>query len=268
MKSILPGLFISLLLSCCNNKSQSPQKTADSLQQLLGAIRDSIRKYPSEPRLKYNLAIVLQDAGRYAEALKALDSMNISRPDSSDPYIYYNYLFKRSELLELTGDTLNAIATLEKFVSQGELTQAGIRLAHLYAETKNPATVPFCDAMIRNDEAGVAPEPNYFKGLYYFNTADFQKAILEFDQSIQKDYNFMDAHLEKGISYYRLQKYNEAIETLNIALKVSNSFADAYYWKARSQEALGQKEEAKLNYQRAFGLDRSLVEAKEAAERL
>jgi hypothetical protein len=36
----------------------------------------------------------------------------------------------------------------------------------------------------------------------------------------------------------------------------------------KCQEALGQKQEALLNYQRAYGLDKTFAEAQEAAERL
>jgi len=36
----------------------------------------------------------------------------------------------------------------------------------------------------------------------------------------------------------------------------------------KCQEAVGQKDEAKLNYQRAYGLDKTFTEAKEAADRI
>ena len=46
------------------------------------------------------------------------------------------------------------------------------------------------------------------------------------------------------------------------------AFPDAYYWMGICQEALGQTEEAKLNYQKAYGLDKTFTEAKEAAEKI
>jgi tetratricopeptide (TPR) repeat protein len=64
------------------------------------------------------------------------------------------------------------------------------------------------------------------------------------------------------------KKYNDAVKVFQLALKVSASYADAYYWLGRCQEALGQKAEAKLNYQRAYGLDKSLTEAKDAAQNI
>lgn len=258
----------SIILFSCNNSAEHSPQTTDSLQQLLQTIRDSIKKHPDNPKPKYNLAIVLQDAGMYKEAVLALDSMNITDSDSVDLRIYFNYLFKRSELLELAGDTTEAIKTLEMFVMPGELTQAGLRLTNLYAETNNPKAITFSDAMKKNDKSGTDPHPDFLKGIYYYNIGDLQNALQQFDECIRKDYNFMDAYLEKGTIFYKQKKYNEAIKTFDLALQVSNSFADAFFWKAKSQAALGQLLEAKLNFQRAYGLDKTLTEAKTEAEKL
>jgi hypothetical protein len=66
--------------------------------------------------------------------------------------------------LVLAGDTANAIKTLEFFVIPGELTEAGLQLANLYAETENPRTIAFCDSMNKNDESKRDPNPDYLKG--------------------------------------------------------------------------------------------------------
>lgn len=268
MKNLLFGLMFSFIVFSCNNSAESSINPADSLEQLLHSIRDSIIKYPDNPKPKYNLAIILQDAGRYKEAVLALDSMNISKGETADPRLYFNYLFKRAELLELGGDTTEAIKTLELFVAPGELTQAGIRLANLYAETNNPKTIFFTDEMKKNDSSGNDPHPAYFKGIYYSNTGEPDKALSQFDECIRKDYNFMEAYLEKGIILHKQKKYNEAIKTFDLALKVSSAFSDAYFRKAKSQEEIGLYQDAKLNYLRAYGLDKTLTEAKERADRI
>ena len=268
MKNLLFVPAIILLIIACNSSAEHSAQTGDSLQQLLRSIRDSIRRYPHDPKPKYNLAIVLQDAGQYKEAVQALDSMNIAKGDSASPKLYFDYLFKRSELLELAGDTTEAIKTLELFVIPGELTHAGLRLTNLYAETKNPKAISLSDAMKKNDASGKDPNPDYLKGIYYYNINDYKNALLQFDECIRKDYNFIDAYMEKGSILFKQQKYSEALKVFDLALTISNSFADAFYWKAKCQEALGLKQEAKLNYQRAYGLDKTLIEAKEAADRI
>jgi tetratricopeptide (TPR) repeat protein len=170
--------------------------------------------------------------------------------------------------LELAGDTAEAIKTLELFVIPGELTEAGLRLTNLYAETKNPKAISFSDAMKKNNAGGKDPNPDYLKGVYYYNIEDYKNALLQFDECIRKDYNFLDAYMEKGRIFYKQKKYADALKVYDLALVISNSYADAFFWKAKCQEALGQKQEAKLNYLRAYGLDKTFTEAREAADKL
>ncbi len=104
--------------------------------------------------------------------------------------------------------------------------------------------------------------------MYYSNINEKAKALEYFNKAIQADYSFLDAYMDKGQVLYDEKKYAEAISVFQLALKVSATYADAYYWLGKCQEALGKKEDARLNYQRAYGLDKSLTEAKDAAERL
>jgi TolA-binding protein len=53
-----------------------------------------------------------------------------------------------------------------------------------------------------------------------------------------------------------------------LAAKVSPTYAEAYYWMGKTKEAMGKNTEAKSDYQRAYGLDKTLTEAKQAADRL
>jgi tetratricopeptide (TPR) repeat protein len=270
MKNLLALLALITIFFACNDNSSnnSAQQTQDSLQRLLKSYRDSLKIHPTDTLLKYNLVLTLQEARMYKEAVNVLDSMNITMGDSTQMKVYFDYLFKRVELLVLAGDTANAIKTLEFFVIPGELTEAGLQLANLYAETKNPRTIAICDSMNKNDESKRDPNPDYLKGVYYYNIGDYSKAVELFNSCINKDYTFLDAYMEKGRILYRQSKFKEAMEVYDLAIKVSNSFADAHLWKGKCQEALGQKEEAKISYQRAFAFDKTLIEAKEAADRI
>jgi len=269
MKNLIVLFSLATTLFACNNNSPGAEiQTKDSLQELLQSFRDSIKKYPNDTLLRYNLVLTLQEAGQYREAISALDSMNLTWGDSASMKIYFNSLFKRAELLVLAGDTANAIKTLEFFVIPGELTEAGLQLANLYAETKNPKTISICDSMIKNDEGKRDPTPDYMKGVYYYNIGDYENALKQFNSSLRKDYTFLDAYMEKGRILYKQNKFDEAIKVYDLAITVSNSFADAHLWKGKCQEALGKKEDAKISYQRAWAFDKTLTEAKEAADRI
>jgi tetratricopeptide (TPR) repeat protein len=270
MKNLLLLPILILIVTACNDNGTVLKitETKDSIQRLLTAYRDSIKKYPADTLLKYEFVQTMQDAGMYKEAVTFLDSMNVSKADSTNLKAYLNYLYKRAELLTQAGDTIKAIKTLELFVVPGELTEAGKQLANLYAETKDPKTITICDLMIKNDASGRDPEPDYFKGAYYYNIGDHEKALQQFNNCIKKDYTFLDAYMEKGRILYKQAKYKEAIEVYDLAIKVSNTFADAHFWKGKCLEALGQKEEAKISYQRAYAFDKTFTEAKDAAERI
>jgi tetratricopeptide (TPR) repeat protein len=194
--------------------------------------------------------------------------MNITWGDSANMKVYFDYLFKRAELLVLAGDTASAIKTLEFFVIPGELTEAGLQLANLYAETKNPKTISICDSMNKNDESKRDPNPDYLKGVYYYNIDDYENALRQFNSCIKKDYTFLDAYMEKGRILYKQNKCDEAMKVYDLAIAVSNRFADAHFWKAKCQEALGHKDDAKISYQRAYAFDKTLTEAKDAADRI
>lgn len=268
MKNLFTLIILSAFFFACNNKPGNGTETKDSLQQLLQSFRDSIKKYPADTLLKYNLVLTLQEAGRYKEAVGLLDSLNFSQGDSADLKSYFGYLFKRAELLAQGGDTAGAIKTLELYVIPGELTESGLQLANLYAETKNPRITTVYDAMLKNDLTGKDPSADYFAGAYYYNMDNYEKALEHFNNCIKRDYTFIDAYMEKGRILYKQAKYKEAIEVYDLAIRVANSFADAHFWKGKCQEQLGQKEEAKISYQRAYAFDKTLMEAKEAAERI
>jgi len=270
MKNLLVLPLIVLIVIACNDNGTAVKtiETKDSLQRLLTSLRDSIKKYSTDTLLKYEFVQTLQDAGMYKEAIGFLDSMNVTKGDSTNLKAYFAYLYKRAELLTQAGDTAKAIQTFEFFVIPGELTEAGKQLASLYAETKSPKTIAICDSMNKHDASGRDPEPDYFKGAYYYNIGDYDKALRQFNSCIRKDYTFLDAHMEKGRILYKQAKYKEAMEVYDLAIKISNSFADAHFWKGKCQEALGQKEEAKISYQRAYAFDKTFTEAKEAAERI
>ena len=119
-----------------------------------------------------------------------------------------------------------------------------------------------------NDTLSKKAEPYYFKGVYYSNINDRVSALNYFNKAIDADYTFLDAYMDKGRVLFNEEKYNDAVKDLQLALKVSPTYADAYYWLGKCQEVLGQKQDAKLNYQRAYGLDKTLTEAKDAADKL
>ncbi|MGC4038870.1 MAG: tetratricopeptide repeat protein [Chitinophagaceae bacterium] len=224
---------------------------------------EALKKIPSSIFIKLDLARAYTDLSKKDEALNVCDDIIREAPGQIDA------LMMKSDLLEEKQDTAGSVAALEKAYSLAPFDQElNFNLAYKYAESKNPKALSLCDSLIKKDSAKAHPEPFYFKGVYYSNINDKQKAIENFDKAIQQDYNFHNAYLEKGKAIFDQNKIKEALKVFTLLSTISPSFPDAYYWIAKCQQVLGQNADAKLNYQRAYGLDKTFTEAKDSADRI
>jgi tetratricopeptide (TPR) repeat protein len=226
-------------------------------------LNEALQSLPESIPIQLNLAFAYSGQQRTDEALAICNKIIQRKPSE------VNALVLKSDLLEAKLDTVRSIQTLEEAYRFAPFSEdLCYNLAFKYAETKNPRVLLLCDSLQHADSLDEKGEPYYFKGLYFSNINERTKALTLFDQTIQHDYYYRNAYIEKGKILFDQKKINAAFNIFNLAAKVSPTFPDTYYWMGRCQEALGQKAEAKLNYQRAYGLDKTFTEAKEAADRL
>ena len=226
-------------------------------------LNEALRELPNSFLLQLTLARSLNAQNKTDEALKICNDMLQKNPEQVD------VLKMKADILDKKGNKSETISTLEKAYN---LTPFDVELNYMLAlklaESGNRRVISLCDSLIRADSLYIHAEPYYYKGIYYSSINDKAKALAFFDTAIRIDYNFLDGYIEKGSVLYEMKKYEEALAVFNLCLTVSPKFADAYYWIAKCQEAIGKKEEAKLNYERAYSLDKSLTEAKAAADKL
>ena len=223
----------------------------------------ALKELPESFLLQLTLARALSEQEKLDEALAICEKMLVKDPGEA------TLLKMKADLLDRKGNKNDAIAVLNKAYT---LNPADVELNYMLAlklaEAKNSRVLALSDSLIKADSLGIHAEPYYYKGIYYANIDDKQKALALFDNAIKIDINFLDGYIEKGSLLYDMKKYQDAIAVFNLCLTVSPKFADSYYWIAKCQEAMGLVEEAKANYQRAYNLDGKLVEAKAALEKL
>ena len=235
----------------------------DKPDSAVSFLQDALKMLPQSIPLHINLIQAYADDQKTAQALVICDKVLQQHPDQ------VGILMMKSDLLEQEHDTSGSILTLEQAYHFAPSNQdLCYNLAFKFAQSKNPKVLALCDSLLKHDTIEKKAEPWYFKGVYYSNIKDKARALEYFNKAVQFDYSFLDAYMDKGQILYDEKKYAEAISVFELALKVSSTYADAYYWLGKCQEATGKKEDARLNYQRAYGLDKSLTEAKEAAENL
>lgn len=236
------------------------EKNADEAIRFLN---EALKKIPNSIGLRIMLAKGYESKNELDKSLALCNQIINQYPGELDALIL------KSEILKDQNKNDEALSVLEKAYlyapSDVELVH---QLAFSYAEAKNPKVLSLSDSLIKADAAQRHAEPYYFKGLYYENSGNYNKAISFFDEAIRHDYNFEDAYMDKGQSYYELKKYSDALKTFQLAATVFAADAEPYYWLGKTQEAMGDTSHAKLNYERAYGLDHSLTEANEAAKRL
>ncbi|HYM94462.1 MAG TPA: tetratricopeptide repeat protein [Chitinophagaceae bacterium] len=226
-------------------------------------LTNAIKKIPKSVLLQLSLAKAYDKQNEPDSALITCYNILAIDPNQLDALVL------KSDLLEKKNIPDESIAALEKACSLApDILDINYNLAFKYAQNKNPKTLSFCDSLIKKDSAAEHAEPYYFKGVYYSNINDQDKAMSFYNQAIQHDYNFLDAYMDKGELLYDQKKVNNAFKVFQLAATISPTYAQAYYWMGKCQESLGQKTEAKLNYERAYGLDKTFTDAKEAASKI
>ncbi|MES1218233.1 MAG: tetratricopeptide repeat protein [Bacteroidota bacterium] len=226
-------------------------------------INGALQKIPSSIFLKLDLARAYKNVNEKEKALDVCRDIIEKAPGQIDA------LMMQSELLEEKRDSAGSVVSLEKAYTLAPFDlELNYNLAFKYAQNRNPKAISLCDSLLKKDSTHTHAEPYYFKGVYYYNINEKDKAISFFSQAIQHDYNFLDAYLDKGRTLYEQKKINEALKVFTLASTVSPAYADAYYWIGKCLQASGKKDEAKENYQRAYGFDKTLTEAKDSADKI
>ncbi|MDB5208532.1 MAG: hypothetical protein JWR72_3607 [Flavisolibacter sp.] len=247
------GVFSMLFFSCSNN--DAADKITDNkpaAEKRMDSITSQIAK-----------ARELQETGSYKEAFTIADAMLKKYPGQLDA------LSIKSEILKAQGKGQEALTLLEKAYSlQPRDKELAYDLAYEYADAKSPKALSLTDTLLKYDKTETIARAWYIKGTYYNNLGNETEALRYFDSSNLADYNFIDAYLDKGQILLRQKKYSQALRAFATGQKVSPATADFYFWVAKTQEAMGNRQDAKTNYERAYALDKTMSEAKEAAERL
>jgi tetratricopeptide (TPR) repeat protein len=230
-----------------------------------GAIRvlkEGMAKFPGNGNFPRLLADLYLQSGRPGEARALYD--NMLKGDS----LNFEAWYERGLLLEKTGDTAGAVVALKRAYGLQPVNTYALELAHVYAEKGNSLALSLCDEVLRKDSTKELLDPLFIKGIYYANTRQDNKAIVQFDSCISRDWKFTDAYLEKGIILFKRKQIAQALEVFNMTVTVSNTYPDGYYWIGRCLEAEGRDQEAVIYYQQALALDKEFTEAADRIKKL
>ncbi len=245
-------LLFSVLYVACSNAGEAPAAPVPPEQKEMDSLAVQIAQ-----------ARAYQEKGQLDQAAAIAEAMLQKFPGQLDA------LGIKADVLKQQGKTDAALAVLEKaYALQPRDKETAYNLAFEYAAAKNPKALPLTDTLLNYDKTETVARAWYIKATYYRNTGNDAQALRYYDSSSIADYNFADTYLDKGQLLFGQKKYEPALRSFALGQKFNPGAADFYFWVAKCQEALGQKADAKMNYERAFALDKNFTEAKEAAERL
>jgi tetratricopeptide (TPR) repeat protein len=230
--------------------------------EAISVLQDCRQRFPGNPSFSSMLGDIYVQSNKVAQAMQLYDT--ILKSDS----LNFEAWYEKGLLLERAKDTAGAIEALGKAYTLQPVNTYALELAHMYAENRNKLALRLCDEVLDKDSARELLDPLFIKGIYYSNTAQYKKAMDEFDSCIRRDWKFTDAYLEKGIAQFKQQNYQEAKNTFTMTIRVSNTYPDGYYWIGRCYEALGSTDDAIQYYQRALSLDKEFTEAADRIRRL
>lgn len=230
--------------------------------ELINFLQNCVTQFPNDPEFKRLLGEAYIQSGKTHQAISLYDSIIEKNPSNFEAW------FERGRMLAQAKDTAAAIASLSKAYSIQPVNTFALELAHLYAESNNPKTLPLCDKVLENDSTHTLIDPFFIKGIYYSNTGQLEKAIIQYDSCISRDWKFTEAYIEKGVAFYKQKNYDGAMNTFRMAATVSNTNPDAYFWIGRCYEAVNKYQQAADYYQRVVELDKNFPEAKEALKRV
>lgn len=260
-------MICSLVVACKTGKKEKVTKEGVSvspeMSSYITTLEKQVQQKPDSVGLRLILVRMLDSAGAYKPALMHMDSL------IKDDSMNYALWYKKAQILEHAKDTQAAIINYTNAVKVYPSPDGLLALANLYAETRNTNALLLCkqidDMHLGREYYGYTA---FFAGIYYERTGNAKQALLLFDKSINYNYTFIDAYMEKGFVYYDAKQYAEALKVFQTAVTVNNTYADAYYWQAKTYEALNDKAQAITNYQQALALNKNFSEAEEALKRL
>lgn len=234
------------------------EKNTDSVIVFL---QEAIKKVPGSIAFQVGLARGYQAKGDKEKALSITNAILAAYPGQLDA------LTLQADLLSAEKPD-EALAELERAYSLVP-SDPGLAydLAFAYAEAKNAKIISLTDSLIKA-KAPEIEKAYYTRALFFSNTAKTTEALAAFDQSIRANYNFLDAYLDKGKLLYREKRFSEALRVFEKGLQVRSTEAQFYFWGAKTQLAMGNKAEAKQNFEKAYGLDKDLTEAKQEADQI
>ncbi|MFA4852356.1 MAG: tetratricopeptide repeat protein [Bacteroidales bacterium] len=162
--------------------------------------------------------------------------------------------FMKGMTYKETGDTAKAVSNFKKTIDHDpEYYHAFIQLGILFSVKKNKLAVDyFMNAIKLNPKS---TEARYGLGMFYQETEEYDKAIIEYDSILRIDPKYKFAHYNLGyVHLVYLKVYSQSVKHFTNAITCDPKYVEAYYNRGYSYELMGDIQNAKTDYNKALEL--------------
>lgn len=203
----------------------------------------------------YLIVLNFKDSKRHLQEAVKLNQSNI------DAYFHLGMVHKED------GDTATAIDYFNRVIEIDALnTEAMHQVANLYSEQENPEALTYFNRILFNNN--VDHMAYYGRGLFYRKMNHLEKAMEDFQKTIEIQPTFYLAYYGAGHIFFSQNKFERAIEHFRLAVKFAPEMAKAYYMIGVSQQGLENIDEALKFYEMTLQVDPNFDMAKERISEL
>ncbi|MFQ5446061.1 MAG: tetratricopeptide repeat protein [Saprospiraceae bacterium] len=199
---------------------------------------------------------------QYTDALFSLERIRTIDPLNAEMFFMFGNVFKDM------GKTDQAINAYQSAVENDpDLLDAWVNLAQLLADKGSPAAEKYFDNAIRVDSNNI--EVLHAKAYYLSNTKnDLPGAIALYKKINTLDPQYVDGYYNTGLLYLDMDSVEQAYKNFDIAVNIAPAFAGAYYHRGLAAEMLGNRTQAKSDYENTLRFDSGFRSAKTGLERV
>lgn len=243
-------------------------------QAALPYFEEALRRNPKDPAARRNYAQALIDAGRIADAIKALEAatrpdgatlnslgaayLSFGKPDRSAATLR-NALHMGADVPEAHVNLANALSRLGDAAGAIEALRNAVRLAPGSAAAQNNlasilhARGDFQQAKYHFERA-IRSDPDYAVARYNYGRALAEKkfyaeAEAQLSNALRLDPQLAEAAVSLGMAFIQTGQLQPAIEAYRQAIRIKPGLMAAHFNLGLALLAIGQKAEAKQHFE-------------------
>lgn len=232
-------------------------KSREALRTMERAAERFPERIPTLLKLS-EFQLILQ---QHEASLKTIDRVFRLDPQNAEGYFMFGMNFKEM------GDTARAINSFQTAVENDpKLIDGWINLGQLQAALGNPIAARYFDSALRISPGNI--QVMHAKAFYLQSQDKLAESLVLFREISSLDPQYTDAYFNAGLLYLDLDSIPQAYKQFQVALETNPVFIEGYYYRGVAAEIMGNKEQARRDYEQALRLAPDYQDAQEGIARL